>query len=87
MINALDESVLKMARMDLDYHETVFSQMGLDNRAKMVVHVGGGYGDPAGGLDRFAMNVERSRPEARARLAVENDDRICGAADVLALCR
>lgn len=87
VVNAPNEDVFRIALWDLGYHEALLTRMGLDNGAKMVVHVGGGYGDPGKGLERFAANFDRLPAEVQRRLVVENDDRIYGAADVLALCR
>jgi len=56
--------------------------LALPAESVVVVHVGGSYGDPAAASERFLRRYE-SLPEAvRARLALENDDRLFGHADV-----
>lgn len=87
VVNAKDPRVFEIARDDLDYHDRLLSGMGLDDSARMVVHVGGGYGNPVEGLQRFVRNFAGLSPGVRRRLAVENDDRIYAPGDVLSLCR
>jgi len=59
---------------DLAVTAAIFDRMGLDADAVIVVHVGGVYGDPASGCERFARQYETLPPDVRARLVLENDD-------------
>ena len=45
-------------------------------RSLLVTHVGGTYGDPAAGRERWAAAYKKLPEPARRRLVLENDDRI-----------
>jgi UV DNA damage endonuclease len=51
----------------------------------VVLHVGGAAGGIDAALERFEQGFELLSPAARARVAVENDDRCFGLGDVLRL--
>ena len=57
----------------------------MDTRHKIVVHVGGAYSDKAAALDRWSSAVCALPDAVRARLVLENDERLFGAEDVLSL--
>ena len=57
--------------------------MGLDDEAVVVLHVGGAAGGVAAGADRFLAALELLSERARARLVLENDDRVFGLRDAL----
>jgi UV DNA damage endonuclease len=85
LLSSPDPAVTRNAVLDLAYHARVLDALGLDATHKLVIHVGGAYGDPASALERWTRNVERLEPSIRARLVVENDERLFGARDVLRL--
>ncbi|MDD3571637.1 MAG: hypothetical protein PHP07_01640, partial [Eubacteriales bacterium] len=45
VLNALDPEVAKSAVLDLDYHCQVLDAMGLGPEHKLILHLGGAYGD------------------------------------------
>lgn len=69
---------------ELDYHGRMLSAFGLDASHKIVVHLGGVYGEPNAALARFASAYARLSAAARERLVLENDER-WSLADVLEL--
>jgi UV DNA damage endonuclease len=71
---------------ELEYHARLLAAFGLDASHKVVVHAGGVYGDPKAAAERFGAGFGRLSGEARARLALENDER-WALADVLPLAR
>ncbi len=73
-LSSPSEETAANARMELAVAADMFERMGLDHDAVMVVHVGGVYGDPSSGCERFVRQVERLAPSVRARLVLENDD-------------
>jgi UV DNA damage endonuclease len=60
---------------EVEYHARLLAAFELDPSHKVVVHVGGVYGDARAAADRFALAFERLSPSARARLVLENDER------------
>ncbi|WP_461055243.1 UV DNA damage repair endonuclease UvsE [Spirosoma arcticum] len=79
--------VLDNTIIDLEYQSEVFDLMGLkpSHWNKINIHAGGTYGDKAATLARFCRNFKRLSENLRARLTVENDDRISlyGVADLV----
>jgi UV DNA damage endonuclease len=82
VLNSVREEVFQAAVTDLDYHVSLFEGMGLDERAKLILHVGGG---GAGARERFAANFRRLPERLQRRLVLENDDRVYTASEVLGL--
>jgi UV DNA damage endonuclease len=70
--------VLDNTIVDLEYQSEVFDLMGLapSHWNKINIHAGGTYGDKVATLARFCQNFARLSENLRARLTVENDDRV-----------
>ena len=83
VLNALDEGVAERSVADIELQAEILEAMGLDDRAVVVLHVGGVYGDRQAALVRFAQRFENLSPVAQRRLVVENDDSRFGVKDVL----
>lgn len=54
---------------------------------QLTVHAGGAQDGKRAALDRLARGIGRLSPRARARLALENDDRVYTVRDLLPLCQ
>jgi len=88
VLNAPEPSVFQWVEKYTAYHVRLFEAMGLDERAKIVLHVGRRMPEGnAAGLRRAAENVAQLPEAVRARLALENDDRTYSARETLALCQ
>jgi UV DNA damage endonuclease len=85
VLNSEDERVRRLAVEELEVQAELMDAMGLGPEAVVVLHVGGATGGVDAALERFEQGFELLSPAARARLAVENDDRTFGLADVLRL--
>lgn len=83
LLNSPRPEVVEAARRDLAYHARVLDLLGLDRTAKVQIHIGGLYGDKQAALERFVREVERLDPAVRARLVVENDERLFNLEDCL----
>ena len=70
--------VLTNTIKDLEYQSEIFDLMGLvpSHWNKINIHVGGTYGDKTDTLIRFCQNFGLLSENLRARLSVENDDRV-----------
>ncbi len=85
ILNAPDKGVLRRSIADLVYQVQVLDLMGLDQTAKVQIHVGGMYGDKPLSMDRFADQYELLDPVIKNRLVIENDERSYTISDCLTL--
>jgi UV DNA damage endonuclease len=76
--------VVTAAIRDLEFHARLLDSLGVDSQHKIVIHVGGAYGDKPAALARWIETAKRLPDEVRVRLIVENDERLFGVEDVLA---
>lgn len=80
-------SVLEWLLLYTKYHRRLFDSMGLDEEAKIVLHIGGAYNDPERALKQAEKNFAKLDPWAQRRLVLENDDKSFSAKQVLSLTR
>lgn len=85
VLNSPTEDVVERAIEDLIYHDKILTALGTDTTNKIVLHVGGIYGDKEAALERFAENFRRLPESIQKRLIIENDDRLYNIEDVLVL--
>ena len=85
VLNSPDEDVVARAILDLAYHAKMLECLGVNNEHKIVLHVGGIYGDKAAALDRFVKNFKRLTEAVQKHLIIENDDRLYNIEAVLGL--
>ncbi len=83
LLNSPRPEVVTAAHAELAYHARVLELLGLDQTAKIQLHVGGRYKDKTAAMERFTQEVARLAPAIRARLVVENDERLFNLDDVL----
>ena len=82
VLNSERPDVCDAAVAELEVQASLLDAMGLGPEAVVVLHVGSGAGAAE---DRFVTGFERLSERARARLVIENDDRVFGVGDVLRL--
>ncbi|SYZ77878.1 UV DNA damage repair endonuclease UvsE [Trichococcus shcherbakoviae] len=85
VLNSPIEDVVERAIADLIYHDKILTELGTDSTNKIVLHVGGIYGDKEAAMDRFFDNFQRLPESVQNRLIIENDDRLYSIEDVLSL--
>jgi UV DNA damage endonuclease len=85
VLNSQSEDVAAKARLDLEQDTALLDALGAGPEAVVVIHVGALGGDRTAALDRFARSFELLSERARARVAVEHDERLFDVADVLEL--
>jgi len=85
VLNSDKPDVQAAAVAELEVQAALLDAMGLGPEAVVVLHVGGLAGGIDAALDRFPHGFEQLSDRARARLVIENDDRIFGLVDVLEL--
>ena len=74
LINSPREDVVQKSITELLYHVEFLDLLGLDNTAKIQIHVGGVYGDKSTAIARFIKNYHTLPQSIKNRLAIENDD-------------
>ena len=85
VLNSPSVDIVQRSIQELIYQGSMLDLMGLDGTAKLQIHVGGLYGDRELALSRFAA-VHATLPAAvKARVVVENDDRLFPLRDCLRL--
>ena len=85
VLNSPSTDIVQRSIQELIYQGSMLDLMGLDGTAKLQIHVGGLYGDRELALSRFAA-VHATLPAAvKARVVVENDDRLFPLRDCLRL--
>lgn len=83
LLNSPNPAITAASRDDLDYHARVLDLLGILPEGKLVLHVGGLYGNRVEAIERFVQQVKVLPQHVRRRLVVENDDRLFTALDVL----
>lgn len=86
VLNSPNEEVVKKSIADLEYHCRFLDSMEVDYSNKIVLHVGGVYGDKHSAIERFKHNFYRLSDSMKKRLIVENDDKSYTIEDVLDIC-
>jgi len=83
VLNAEKEEIVARAIKDLEYHARFLDSLGVDSSNKIILHIGGGYGDKNVAMNRFIENYKRLPTSVKSRLVIENDDKIFNIEDVL----
>lgn len=87
VLNSPDENVVTRAIADLEYHNLVMDALKVNQHHKIILHIGGIYGDKRAAKERFIATYQRLSPQVKARLIIENDDRLYTIEDVLEISR
>lgn len=83
VLNSPDKLVAERAVQDLEYHSRVLHSLGLEREHKIVLHMGGAYGDKKQSASRFISRYKQLSPAVQSRLVLENDDKLFNIRDVL----
>ncbi len=87
VLNSPRPDVVRKAVADLAYHAAFLDALQAGPECRIILHLGGGYGDRQSALQRLRSNLTALPPYILHRLALENDERIYTIEDVLAVCR
>ena len=85
VINSPSEDVVLRAVDDLVYHARILDAMTLSTEHKLILHIGGAYGDKPSAMERFCDSYEKLPEAVKKRLIIENDDKIYTIDEVLAI--
>lgn len=75
VINSIHDSVVQKSIADLAYHAKFLDALQCDNSSKLVLHIGGVYGDKKLAMQRFISNYKTLNQSIKNRLIIENDDK------------
>lgn len=85
VLNSPKEDVVKRATLDLEYHTRFLDSLVVDSTHKIILHVGGVYGNKREAIERFKENYLKLPRTIKNRLVIENDDKSYTIADILML--
>lgn len=80
------EDVLQSSIQTLDHHVRMLEAMGLDEQARLNIHIGGSYGDREAALARFRRQFTAMEERIKKRITLENDDKTFTALETLQAC-
>ncbi len=86
VLNSSKPNVVTSAIAELSYHADLMDLMGLPLSSKIILHVGGVYGDKHRAKRQFRESFADLPDNVQSRLVLENDERNYGAEDVIELC-
>lgn len=86
VLNSPSSEVLDNSLRDIEYHCKFLDSLKLDYTHKIVLHIGGVYGDKKLSIKRFVDNFQKLSPSAKKRLILENDDKSYNIEEVLEIC-
>ena len=85
VLNSPHEDVYQNALLDLKYHADFLDAIGADQTCKIILHAGGAYGHKSEAMDRLVRRAMRLPAKIKRRIALENDDKIYAADEILVL--
>ena len=74
IINSMSEKVLEDAIKDIKYQNVLLNSMGLDEKYKIIINVGGAYINKAEAISRFYDTLSKLDEPLKKRLALKNED-------------
>lgn len=83
VLNSPNDATYASAVRELRYASDVLDYMGMPADNKVIVHIGGAYGDKPSALQRWIERYPLLPENVRARLVIENDDTIFNVAEAL----
>jgi UV DNA damage endonuclease len=85
VLNSPDPQIVSRAINELAYSARFLDELGLDEANKIVIHLGGIYGDKTTAMNRFIDTVSNLHTLIRSRLVIENDERNYTPSDALTI--
>lgn len=83
VLNSPNPEIVRRAIQEIAYSAALLDSLGMDTASKIVIHLGGTYGDKPAALVRFVEAVHALDDSLRRRLVIENDERSYTPADAL----
>lgn len=86
-LNSPKADIVEKSIQDLNYHLQQSLAMGMDERMKFNIHLGGAYQDKGKSIQRLIDNFRLVPEEIQKRLTFENDDKTFTAQETLEACQ
>lgn len=83
VLNSNKKDVVLKAIDDLVYHARILDSLCLNSEHKIVLHIGGVYGNKELSIERFVENYKLLTDNIKNRLVIENDDKMYNIEEVL----
>ena len=83
VLNSLTPSVVEASIEELEYHHKFLDCLKTDKSSKIILHIGGVYGNKDKAMARFIENYQKLSQGVKDRLIIENDDKSYNIEDVL----
>lgn len=83
VLNSPNMQTAENAIRELEYHALFLDCLGVNAASKIILHVGGAYGDKQEAMRCFAERYQGLSDRVKARLVIENDDKVYNIQDVL----
>ncbi|HHD2752429.1 TPA: UV DNA damage repair endonuclease UvsE [Clostridium perfringens] len=83
VINSPKEDVLEKSLRDIEYHCAFLDSLDLDYKNKIILHIGGVYGDKPLAKENFIKGFNKLSSSSKKRLVIENDEKNFSLDDVL----
>ena len=83
VINTPKEDVLYKSIKDIEYHCEFLDSLKVDYKNKIILHIGGVYGDKKLAKENFLKGFKKLSDSSKKRLVIENDERNFSLDDVL----
>lgn len=83
VLNSPKKDVVSRAVKDLEYHNIFLDSLNVNKENKIILHIGGVYGDKKSASERFIENYVLLDNKIKQRLVIENDDKCYNIEDIL----
>ncbi|MGL4851025.1 MAG: UV DNA damage repair endonuclease UvsE [Clostridium sp.] len=83
VLNTPDKTILEKSIADLTYHCNFLDSLGIDKKNKLILHIGGVYGEKDVAIKRFISTCKDLDKKIIDRLIIENDEKNYSLYDVL----
>jgi len=86
IINSMSEKVLQDAIKNIKYQNVLLNSMGLDDKYKIIINVGGAYINKNDAIERFYDTLSNLDEPLKKRLVLKNEDRSISDNTMLKIC-
>lgn len=83
VLNSNDSKTVERSIQDLNYHTNFLDALGVGSEHKLILHLGGAYGNKNQAKERFVTHFGYLNDAIKRRLVLENDDSLFNIADIL----